>query len=57
MKNYPEKNFISILNIENVTDEQYNHAKLVWNAFNMKTMGEYHYLNLKSDILLLSDAF
>lgn len=49
--------FYSILNNKNVIQEQYQHAKNMWNAFKMKTMGEYHDLYLKFDILLLCDVF
>ena len=54
----PEKqDFYSILNNEHISDEQYKHAQNVWNTFNLKTMGDYHDLYLKSDILLLADVF
>ena len=36
-----EEQFYSILTDEGISDEQYQHAKKVWNKFNMKTMGEY----------------
>ena len=49
--------FYSILNDEHITDDQYKHAQNVWNTFNLKNMGEYHDLYLKSDILLLADVF
>ena len=49
--------FDSILNDEDITDDQYKHAQNVWNTLNLKNMGEYHDLYLKSDILLLADVF
>ena len=30
------------------------HAINTWNAFKMNTMGDYHDLNLKTDVLLLT---
>ena len=53
----PKEEFYSILNDEDITDDQYKHAQNVWNTFNLKNMGEYHDLYLKSDILLLADVF
>ena len=52
-----QQDFYSILNNEHISDEQYKHAQNVWNTFNLKTMGDYHDLYLKSDILLLADVF
>ena len=51
-----QQDFYSILNNEHISDEQYKHAQNVWNTFNLKTMGDYHDLYLKSDILLLADV-
>ena len=52
-----KEDFYSILNDEHITDDQYKHAQNVWNTFNLKNMGEYHDLYLKSGILLLADVF
>ena len=49
--------FYSILNDQHITNDEYNHAKKVRKVFNIKTMGEYHDLYLKSDVLLLADVF
>ena len=52
-----KKDFYSILNNQHITDEGYHHAQNVWETFNIKTMGDYHDLYLKSDIILLADVF
>ena len=49
--------FYSILNDQHITNGEYDHAKKVWKTFNIKTMGEYHDLYLKSDVLMLADVF
>ena len=52
-----KEQFYSILNNGHITDEDYKHAQTVWETFNLNTMGDYHNLYLKSDILLLADVF
>ena len=52
-----KEDFYGELNKEHITDKQYQNVQNVWNKFNLKTMGEYHDLYLKSDILLLADVF
>ena len=49
--------FYSTLNDQHITNNEYDHAKKVWKVFKIKTMGEYHDLYLKSDVLLLADVF
>ena len=51
-----KKNFYSLLTDENISDNDYIHAKKVWNTLQLKNMGEYHDLYLKSDILILVDV-
>ena len=57
MKNYQQKKTFSIMNNEHITDEDYKHVQTVWETFELKSMGEYHDLYLKSDVLLLTDVF
>ena len=49
--------FYSILKGQHITDDEYDHAKKVWNTFMIKTMGKYHDLYLVSNVLLLTDVF
>ena len=54
----PEKEELySNLNREDITDADYIHAKRVCKGFEIKHLGEYHDLYLKSDTLLLADVF
>ena len=52
----PIKNFYSKLNNKNNSQEDYEHAQLVWKKINIKNMGEYHNSYLLLDILQLSDV-
>ena len=59
--NQPEpptkEQFYSILDDQSITNDEYDHTRKVWKTFNIKTMGEYHDIYLKSDVLLLVDVF
>ena len=49
--------FYSKLNDSNISKEDYENAKRMWQEFEMKTMVDYHDLYLKSDVMLLADVF
>ena len=52
-----KEEFYSNLNLKNITDADYTHAKRVCKDFEIKSFGEYHDLYLKSDVLLSADIF
>ena len=53
----PKEVFYSTLNLEDISDEDYEHVQKVWNVFEIKNGGEYHDLYVQSDTLLLADVF
>ena len=53
----PREAFYSNLNMEGISDKDYEHAQQVWNIIDEKTLGEYHDIYLKTDVLLLADIF
>ena len=53
----PQAAFFSILNQEAINTEDYAHAMEVWRVFKCRTMGDYHDVYLRSDVLLLADVF
>ena len=51
---FPAKeDFYSHLNMEDITDVDYAHAK----QFEIKHLGQYHNLHVQSNTLLLADVF
>ena len=57
-RSLPEKeDFYSHLNIEDITDADYAHAKRVCKNFEIKNLGEYHDFYVQSDTFLLPYVF
>ena len=54
----PDKNvFCSSLNMEDITDTHYRHAKRVLKYLNNDSLGDYYDLHVQRDTLLLADVF
>ena len=43
--------------MSDISDDDYQHAQKVWNAFNICDFGEYHDLYLHTDVILLANMF
>ena len=53
----PRKAFYSKLNLEHISDKDYNYAQKVWEVFGINNLGEYHDFYVQCDTLLLADVF
>ena len=53
----PKETFHSNLNLEDISNTDYVHAQKVWEAFEIKNLGEYHNLYTQTDTLLPADVF
>ena len=53
----PMESFYNAMTDSEISAEEYKHAQKVWDTFGCKTLGEYHDLYLKTDVLLLADVF
>ena len=52
-----KEDFYSKLNDCEITDKEYKQAQDIWEKFQIRNLGEYHDLYLKTDVLLLADVF
>ena len=52
-----KKSFLVREQVKKISDKEYENVPKVWNKFEMKTMKNYHDLDLKCDVLLLADVF
>ena len=53
----PKEAFYSKLNMQGISDADYELAIEVWKTMTEKTVGKYHDTYLKKEVLLLSDVF
>ena len=53
----PKEAFYSNLNLEDITEKDYEHAQKLWHAFKIKNLGEYHDLYVQTDTVLLSNVY
>ena len=56
-ENHLKKKIFTCLNIEDITDADYPHAKRVFEHFERKNIGEYHDLYVQRDTLMLAGVF
>ena len=53
----PKEAYYRELNLEDITDKDYEHTQKVWDVFEIKNLGEDHDFYVQSDSLLLADVF
>ena len=52
-----QENVSSSLTGKSISDKEYDNVLKVWDKFEMRTKKDYHDLNLKVDVLLLTNVF
>ena len=52
-----KEGFYNHLGMKNIIYPDYTHRKRVCKVFKIKKLGEFHYLYVESDTLLLSDVY
>ena len=53
----PKEAFYSKFSGEGITDGDYAHRKRAWDAFGCTSVGDYHDLYLRNDVLFLANVF
>lgn len=53
----PKEAFYSRLTETDIDEEEYERAVEIWEHFGIRTLGQYHDLYLRTDVLLLTDIF
>ena len=53
----PIEAFYRTLSGEGITYDDYGHAQMIWQEFNLQTLGQYHDLYVLTDVLALADIF
>jgi hypothetical protein len=51
------ENFYSTLMDSTITNDEWQHAKKIWDIFECKSMKDYHNIYLQTDVLLLAEVF
>ena len=49
--------FYSNLNMSSINEDDYQRAQRVWAEFEIRNLGDYHDLYLKTDVVLLANVF
>ena len=52
-----DKDFYSSLEMKDITNIDYRHKKIVWEQFQIKNVGQYQNLYVRSDTVLLANIF
>ena len=54
---FEETQLPPILNMSSIREDDYQHAQKVWEEFEIRNLGDYHDLYLRTDVILLANVF